>query len=133
MPLVLDASVAIGALLLPDEANAQADAILEQLESQEAVAPALWWFEIRNALVMAERRGRMTWGQVEEFLSRLENLQMSIAPLPDDSEVFALARLHRLTFYDAAYLELAKRERCALATFDQALIAAAKAERVPLA
>jgi predicted nucleic acid-binding protein len=109
VPLVLDASVAIGALLLPDEANAEADAILEQLETDEAMAPAQWWFEIRNALVMAERRGHMTWAQVGEFLTRLENLQVSIAPLPDETEVFALARRHRLTFYDAAYLELAIR------------------------
>jgi predicted nucleic acid-binding protein len=53
--------------------------------------------------------------------------------LPDDNAVFSLARRHRLTFYDAAYLELAKREGLTLATFDNELIAAAKAERVPLA
>ena len=45
----------------------------------------------------------------------------------------ALARRHRLSFYDAAYLELAKREGCTLATFDRDLIAAAKTERVTVA
>jgi len=56
-----------------------------------------------------------------------------VALLPDENAVFSLARRHRLTFYDGAYLELAKREGLTLATFDRDLIAAAKAERVPLA
>jgi predicted nucleic acid-binding protein len=44
----------------------------------------------------------------------------------------ALARRHRLTVYDAAYLELALREVVPLATLDQALAAAAQAEGVSL-
>jgi len=44
-----------------------------------------------------------------------------------------LSRRHRLTSYDAAYLELAMREGCALATVDDALRTAAAAERVTLA
>lgn len=132
MVVVLDASVAIAALF-PDEQNAQADAILAQLQFDEAVAPAHWWFETRNALNMAERRGRISWDQVVSFLVKLDHLQVSIVPLPNQNAVFTLVRRHRLTFYDAAYLELAKRERCTLATFDRDLIAAAKAEHVPLA
>jgi predicted nucleic acid-binding protein len=51
---------------------------------------------------------------------------------PDDQTVFSLARRHRLTFYDAAYLELAAHESIALATLDADLAAAAAAEGVPL-
>ena len=52
--------------------------------------------------------------------------------LPSDDTLFSLAKRHRLTFYDAAYLELAQREGIALATLDQALSRAATAEGVPL-
>jgi predicted nucleic acid-binding protein len=58
--------------------------------------------------------------------------------LPDESDPHAdaallcLARAHRLSFYDAAYLELAQRKSSPLATLDTALIKAAKAEKIPL-
>lgn len=132
MPFVLDASVVLTALF-PDERNIQADSILAQLQFDRAVVPAHWWFETRNALVMAERRNRVSGDQIAAFLRRLSSFEVSIAPLPDENAVLALARYRRLTFYDAAYLELAKREHYTLATFDHELIAAANAERVPLA
>jgi predicted nucleic acid-binding protein len=40
--------------------------------------------------------------------------------------------MHRLTFYDAAYLELALRLSAPLATLDRALARAARAAAVPL-
>ena len=46
--------------------------------------------------------------------------------------VLALARTHRLTVYDAAYLELALRVDAPLATLDRKLAAAARAAGVPL-
>jgi predicted nucleic acid-binding protein len=57
---------------------------------------------------------------------------IDFAALPDAGAVFALAQRHQLTFYDACYLELAMRERIALATLDQALVLAATAESLPL-
>ena len=65
-------------------------------------------------------------------LARLSVLPISIEARPDDSAVFDFARRHRLTFYDAVYLELATRRKLSLATLDHDLIAAAKAERVQL-
>jgi predicted nucleic acid-binding protein len=62
----------------------------------------------------------------------LSLLATTIDPLPDDEFLIALARKHRLTAYDASYLELAMRRRLPLATLDAALIAAAGAEGVPL-
>jgi predicted nucleic acid-binding protein len=52
--------------------------------------------------------------------------------MPNEAQVMGLARRHRLTVYDAAYLELALREGVALATLDGPLAAAAKAEGVPV-
>ena len=62
----------------------------------------------------------------------IENLPLRIVPLPGDDAVMSLARERNLTVYDAAYLELAKREGLPLATLDRALEKAALAEGVAL-
>ena len=50
---------------------------------------------------------------------------------PNLDAAFVLARRHRLSFYDALYLELAMRHEVALATLDSALDRAAAAEGLP--
>ena len=62
----------------------------------------------------------------------LSELPIRLDHIPDGSVVLQLARSYRLTVYDAAYLELAQREDAPLATLDDALTRAAKAEVVPL-
>ncbi len=57
MPFVVDASVA-ACWAFRDEDHPVADAALERLRTDEAAAPALWWFEVRNILVVSERRKR---------------------------------------------------------------------------
>jgi predicted nucleic acid-binding protein len=131
VPFVLDASVA-ACWYFEDEDDVRADAALQMLESDRALTPLHWWFEIRNVVVLGERRRRASEQYTAEFLSYLLKLPIDLAALPDEADVFAMARRHRLTFYDAAYLELALRERLALATLDNALAAAARAEGVAL-
>jgi predicted nucleic acid-binding protein len=130
MPLVIDASVTIG-WYLADEA-ATAHSILERLRESEAIAPALWWFEVRNALLRSERRGRLDPIQTAAILAHLGRLPIALDRDPAGDAVFALARAHRLTFYDAAYLELAQRLNAPLATLDRQLAAAARVAAVPL-
>ncbi len=96
------------------------------------MVPSLWWFEIRNLLVMNERRGRLTESESLRFLRRLDRLGITEDRTPQESEVLRLARTHRLSVYDAAYLELALRNRIRLATLDKALARAAQQENVPL-
>jgi predicted nucleic acid-binding protein len=98
----------------------------------EARVPAVWWFEIRNALVANERRGRLTETDTTDFLRGLNRLPVGIDRSPDESALLALARRHRLTLYDAAYLGLAQREGLPLASFDGPLRAAAAVSGVPL-
>lgn len=131
MPFVLDASVS-SAWLLPDEGHPQADAALDRLEENEAVAPAVWWFEARNVLIVSERRGRLDPGLAASALGLLAKLPVRIDRDPDEASILALARRHRLTVYDAAYLELALRGGAQLATLDDALAAAARGEGVEL-
>jgi predicted nucleic acid-binding protein len=131
MPIVLDASIT-ASWHFPDEQNARADRVLDGLERDSAIVPMHWWFEIRNVLLLGERRQRSSKQDTSDFLAWLIKLPIRNAPLPDGGEVLALARKHQLTFYDAAYLELALREGLALATLDKQLIAAAHAEGVSL-
>jgi predicted nucleic acid-binding protein len=130
---VIDPSVAL-AWLLPDEATPRAAIFRAAVENgAEAWIPAHWWLEIGNGLLMAERRRRITTEQVAQALSLLNSL-----PLKEDAEtaaqipvqIFALARKHGLTIYDAAYLELAQRRGAILASFDEQLLTAAKKEKV---
>jgi predicted nucleic acid-binding protein len=131
MPLVVDVSVMM-AWHFEDERSAAAESVRAKLRDDEAHVPAHWWFEIRNVLLTGERRGRTQPQAAKAFLDSLRDLSISIELLPDEDAVMTLARRHRLSFYDAAYLELAKREGVPLATFDRDLIVAARAERVPL-
>jgi predicted nucleic acid-binding protein len=129
MPFVVDASIAV-AWAFSDEASPEAAAALTALARDTAFVPVLWWFEIRNALVINERRGRLTEAKTAEFLRDLSRLQIVERAAAQESEILRLARTHRLTIYDAAYLELAQREGIPLATLDTALAKAAQAEGV---
>jgi predicted nucleic acid-binding protein len=131
VPIVIDASVMVN-WHFPDERSAEGEAVLRMLNRQSAYVPAIWWFEIRNVLLLGERRGRSTREQAEQFLAFLRSLPIEVAELPDEAAVMDLARRHRLSFYDAAYLELAQQRSIALATLDQQLARAATAEGVPL-
>ena len=129
--MVVDASVVIS-WLFDDEEEPRADRALERLIEDCALAPYLWHLETRNALLVAERRGRLSARAVDERLDALKGLPIRTDDEPDLQSAFSLARSHNLSFYDALYLELAKRESAELATLDVALGQAAVAEGVRL-
>ena len=132
MRFVLDASVA-ATWCFHDEQDARADAAFALMQRDaSALVPPLWWFEVRNAGLLGVRRKRITEHEMTTFFSRLARMLIDIAELQEETPVFALAQRHRLSFYDAAYLELAQRQDIALATLDQALARAAVAENVAL-
>ena len=129
--LVVHASVVV-AWLFDDEAEPRADRALERVEEDGALVPQMWHLEMRNSLLSAERRGRLSSGEGKERLDALRGLPIRTDEEPDLQSAFNLARAHGLSFYDALYLELAKREGAELATLDGALGRAAVAEGVPL-
>jgi len=131
MTFVLDASVA-ACWFLPDELNPMAIAARNQMTRGGALAPGLWWYEIRNVMIMSERKNRLADGTVEIAAAMLRKLPITLDHDPTEFLIFRLCRQHRLTVYDAAYLELALRETLPLATLDAALISAARAEGVRL-
>ena len=128
---VLDASVT-AVWLLDDETEPRADVALAHLEDDGAIVPQLWHLEIRNLLLVAERRGRIAGGTVAERLDTLKDLPIRTDVYPDLETMLLLARAHGLSVYDATYLELASRRQAALATSDSALERAAVAEGISL-
>ena len=126
---VLDASVTL-AWCFPDERTAYAEAALDLLANGAgAIAPAIWPFEVANALLVGEKRKRVTVAQVTAILQRVADLPISVEPAQIGhafQQVIALARQTELSEYDAAYLELALRLGLPLATLDARLRQSAK-------
>ncbi len=128
---VVDASI-LASFALADERQPRALAVVERLRSETALAPCLLFFEIRNVLLVSERRHRLALEETEELLQIIARLPIAIDFDCDERRLMPLARKHRLTAYDAAYLELALREGAALATLDAELERAARAEGVAI-
>jgi len=131
MAFVPDASIA-AYWAFPDEQDPRADAALARVRLDEAVVPSLWWFEVRNILVVNERRKRITESGTDNFLRELGRLRIRVDREPGETAVLGLARVHRLSVYDASYLELALREAKPVATLDGQLAVAATAEGAEL-
>jgi predicted nucleic acid-binding protein len=131
---VLDASVTIAALIEEDRSE-EAHGIVRRIIDDSAEVPCLWFFEIGNVLLFAERRRALTAAARRGFLQDLARLPIVIdhdATGRAWSDTMALAERHGLTLYDASYLELSQRRRLPLASFDAALRRAAQAAGVPL-
>lgn len=126
MQLVLDASATLAWLVERiDGAEAQlADEILGQVQTRDAVVPALWFPEVANGVLVAERKGEIGSYTSASFMSLVNAL-----PIVEDRTrlsalqemVLTLARAYGLTGYDATYLELVLRTGGTLATFDRQL------------
>lgn len=129
MAFVVDASVAAG-WLLPDECTDIADALALRMQSEDALAPDIFWHEARSLLVTALRRNRVSEAAVYISLDRLATIPLRNAGASDAVTATRLAIRHGLSAYDAAYLDLALRERLPLATLDKKLAAAARAEKL---
>lgn len=126
---MLDASIAVR-WLIPGDGDEEAQLILDRLRVGGAMVPQLWHYEVRNALLVAERRGAIPQLAAE---SRIRGL--SALPIVTDrdavlDQAMDLAIKHGLSYYDALYLELALREALPLATLDGRLNAAAMAAGV---
>jgi predicted nucleic acid-binding protein len=133
-PCVIDASATV-AWCFVDETTPASVALLERLQSAEAWVPGLWRAEVANVLLAAERRHRITRELIIEFLTMLGGLAIRIdAELEHriNGPVLNLARLRRLTVYDAMYLDVAQRRGIPLATRDRQLRDAAVASGIPL-
>jgi predicted nucleic acid-binding protein len=130
--VVLDSSVAL-TWFFQDESNDYADAVQDSLALAPAVVPTIWPLEIANALLVGERRKRSTPAQGLTWTTFLLSLPITVdteTTTQAFAEILGLGRAHRLSAYDAAYIELAAHRRLQLATLDRRLRRAAEAAGV---
>jgi len=124
---VVDNSVVM-AWCFEDEASPYTERVLDQLRETQALVPAVWPLEVANVLLMAERRDRLSEAQSAHFAQLLQALPIIVED-PDTTRILgpilAVGRAHRLSAYDAAYLELAARQGLPIATQDGLLRKAA--------
>jgi len=121
--IVVDASVAL-AWCFPDEASEYADAVLVALEGHPVLVPSVWALEITNAVVVAERRKRVSQPEVRRFVELVSGLtinEMSLPVAASVGNILPLAREYGLSAYDASYLDVAIRHGAPLATLDSGL------------
>lgn len=130
MAVVFDCSVTL-AWFLKDERTGFTDTSFDLLETSECWVPYLWRLEFPNALLMAERKGRIGRDERVEILESAAQLALRTdVAVPDMRLLSHLAERRGLTAYDASYLELAMRMNFDLITLDQDLAAAASSEGV---
>ena len=120
MGLVVDASVAL-AHAFADETSPYADRVMREAAQQGLVQPTIWLYEIRNVLIMGVRRNRLRPQRFDEALFEFKHLVVDLDFEHDDATTLSYAREYTLSFYDAAYLEVAYRRRIPLATLDKKL------------
>lgn len=134
MSLILDSSATL-AWFYADETTHAIRQVFDLLIKSGAWVPSLWRLEVANSLEIGIRRGRHDIAFRHATLADLSLLPISLDPETDRQAWDATLRLahhHRLTLYEAAYLELAQRRGLPLATLDGDLRTAATAEGVHL-
>jgi predicted nucleic acid-binding protein len=132
MSYVVDCSITLP-WFLEDERTKFTDQILNAIHEAEYWVPSIWRLEMVNGLLMAERRKRIDKAWRIESVDQAARLNVRVDPTqPSMTAVANLADRHGLTAYDAAYLELAMRQKFGLITQDQDLARAADAEGLPL-
>jgi len=125
---VLDASVALS-WCFADEASPATDALLDSTRDHGALVPGLWFLELGNVLLQAERRGRISAADVAIRLDLISALPIYVDQNSAGrawTDILDFARAQNLTVYDATYLELSHRRGLPLATRDRDLARAAR-------
>jgi predicted nucleic acid-binding protein len=131
---VLDCSITM-AWCFEDEGNLFTDKLLSQMNHLKAVVPTIWPLEVVNVLLLAQSKKRISAIQSASFIDALSVLSIIVDPSTTSRAMHTILRFAentKLTIYDAAYLELAFREKIPLATLDKDLIAAAKSMNIEL-
>jgi predicted nucleic acid-binding protein len=129
---VIDASVVL-TWCFPDENGPPAQHVAGLFQRGDtAVAPSFWPHAVLNALLVGEKRKRISKELMGIFLDDLATLPIVLEHFPTAvvfDRVQRLSREHSLTAYDAAYRDLALDRGLPLATLDEGLVRACKKAR----
>ena len=122
--IVIDCSYAL-ALVMPEELRPRSVA---SVVAERFIAPAIWPIEVASAMRNSMRRGRLLHRDVTTLCTDLDEFEVLVVATAHSQPQlhFDAALTHDLTPYDASYLELAIQRRCALATLDTSMAAAAQ-------
>ena len=126
--LVLDTSAAMALFLQEDEGKKLENDLKDLINMNGQIfVPSLFWYEAGNTLVTAFHRKRITMNEVRGIEIDLADLPIVTDSIPDANirqRIRDIALEKHLTYYDAAYVELAKRFQLPLRSFDKQVIAA---------
>jgi len=128
--VVLGCSVVL-AMNMPDEWSPYAAMTASIARAGQAIVPAHWQVEIANSLLVAHRKNRIVQSQLKSIMAAIGQISRETEASAFESlrdAVVPLALKHRLTVYDAIYLEVATRRGALLATLDKELAGAAREE-----
>jgi predicted nucleic acid-binding protein len=134
---VLDCSATVG-IIFGDEPQDYYIGVLERLRDGDvAIVPPLWHYELRNSLLIACRKNKITSQRLADFIQAFQSFAIQTVTvdwvhcLDDvDGDVY-LALKQGLTAYDSSYLKLAMTLNLPLATTDKALKKAAHIAEIP--
>jgi len=132
--IVVDASLT-AAWLLDEPSFAPASDLFDLLASESILVPAHWPTELGNALRKAVRTGRLSNKELAPLIERLALFDIAVAApisVKDVESLIHFALDHRLSVYDAAYVQMAAAQRLALVTVDRAMRAAAARLKISL-
>ena len=116
-----------------EKTTAQINELLEN--NGQIYVPQLFWYEIENVLVTNTKPNKKTGiprllkSEANDFIHDLRQLPIYTDPVLDEEiwmRIFTLAEENSLSYYDASYLELARRYNLPLKTYDEDLLAAYK-------
>ena len=103
--------------------------MLVQARAAGLLVPGIWHVEMANILGLKLRDGNLSTVDLEQALRLLGTLDVETRWQGEDDTIQAtldsIAR-HRLTAYDAIYVDLALQSGCSLLTYDRAMIASAR-------
>ena len=131
---VLDCSATMSLFLPDEEMNDISNKVTELLKTNTCYAPSIWYYEIYNVILTCIKRKRLHEEQASSITKLVKKLPIKI----DNSfnltanNVLKIAKTNNLSIYDAAYIELALRIKCPIATLDKKVIQVAKSVGIEL-
>jgi len=134
---VLDNSVSMRWLLASEKISDQnySESVLQSMKYFDAFVPTLWHLEAVSVLIGAEKRSEVSIGEIEAFISQLENLPIHVDTLTAHqafNRTMTLSKAYNISSYDASYLELSIRKGYPLASLDKKLLKATKQANVEI-
>lgn len=118
---VVDSSFLL-AYLLPDEESEYVQQFFDRFKTEKITltAPFLLPFEVFNGLQTAVLRKRINLNLAEKLGQKFLMIPIKLTDL-DFTVALKVADTHKITFYDASYLHLAKTYKVKLLTLDKKL------------